>query len=97
MTASDCRKKRFILLLYPFTRSSNTLKTFHWIKGDNLYHAHLFPSDPHRVCEFVSFPFLSARYLNHALRAPLNEDGSGAEPKFPEHPVNLVRKDRYKS
>src|SRR5436309_710420 len=59
MTASDCRKKRFIPLLYPFTRSSN-------------------------------------RYLNHALRAPLNEHGSGAEPKFPEHPVNLVRKDRHK-
>src|SRR5439155_26644356 len=64
--------------------------------GDNLYHAHFIPSHPHRVCEFVGLPFHSTRYLNHALRAPLNQDGSGPEPKFPEHRVNLVRKDRYK-
>src|SRR5437667_2882737 len=46
-------------------------------------------SHPHRISEFVSLPFLSARHLNHALSAPLNEDGSGAEPKSPEHPVDL--------
>src|SRR6266487_122287 len=81
MTASDCRKKRLSLYvtLLPAPQTPSTPSSFFTESRATIFIIRTcFPPILTGYVNLSAFPFLSGRYLNHALRAPLNEDGSGA-------------------